>query len=641
MSLNFFRAGSASPASRVAHLAFNSDQICELIVAADAAAVSLLVFPELCVTSYSCGDLFFQDELSKAVITQLAGIAASTRDRDVISVVGAPIAFAGRMYNCAVVIGSGRILAVVPKIFLPNSSEFYEKRWFSSGFNVRGKTVSLLGAEVPFGVDILLRIGGETGPIVGIEICEDLWVVSPPSGELSLAGAEIIVNISASNELVGKSTYRRDLVVGQSGRCVAGYVYSSAGPGESSTDVVFGGHCMIAENGSLLAEDRRFSFDSKLVVADMDIQRLRHDRLKNTSFGILPTSDFRVVDVPGRQWDVDNGLRRFVSSQPFVPSDDATRQTVCEEIFSIQSFGLAKRLRHTAIQKVVLGLSGGLDSALALLVAVRAFALLDLSRDGIICVSMPGFGTSARTASNADHLAKSLGVTFRVISIGGAVDRHFADIDYDASKLTVTFENAQARERTQILMDLANDVGGLVIGTGDLSEAALGWCTFNGDHMSMYHVNSGVPKTLVRYLIRWCAESVFSGSVSETLHDICETPISPELMPIDVSGEMSQHTEDLVGPYDLHDFFLYHFVRGGSSVLKVRYLASVAFSGRYDEAEVNRWLRVFVKRFFAQQFKRSSMPDGPKVGSVALSPRGDWRMPSDAEAAAWLAHLDD
>lgn len=639
--LSFFRVASVSLQSAVSDVSFNTDEIIKSLERANAEAASLVVFPELCVTGYSCGDLFHLDDLVAEANKALKRIALATSKNKIFCVVGLPMTVCGRMYNCAVIVGDGRILAVVPKTHLPNTGEFYEKRWFSSGANIRNQTVILDECDVPFGIDVVVRLGGSTGPIVGVEVCEDLWAVSPPSGELALAGAEIIVNISASNDLVGKAAYRRDLVVGQSGRCVSGYVYSSAGPGESSTDVVFGGHCMIAENGTLLAEDCRFSFESKLVVADIDVQRLRHDRLQNTSFRGLPAADLRIIDVACRQWNVDDGLRRFVSSQPFVPSDDATRQTVCEEIFSIQSFGLAKRLRHTAIQKVVLGLSGGLDSALALLVAVRAFALLNLSRDGIICVSMPGFGTSARTASNADHLAKSLGVTFRVISIGGAVDRHFADIGYDASQLTVTFENAQARERTQILMDLANDVGGLVIGTGDLSEAALGWCTFNGDHMSMYHVNSGVPKTLVRYLIRWCAESVFSGSVSETLHDICETPISPELMPVDISGEMSQHTEDLVGPYELHDFFLYHFVRGGSSVLKVRYLASVAFSGRYDEAEVNRWLRVFVKRFFSQQFKRSSMPDGPKVGSVALSPRGDWRMPSDAEAAVWLAHLDD
>jgi NAD+ synthase (glutamine-hydrolysing) len=637
LSLNYFRVASAAPELKTADVVFNTDRICELIGDAEQAEVSLLVFPELSVTSYSCGDLFHQHELYNSSTAALRRITAATREKNVICVVGSPVIWASRMYNCALVIGAGNVLAVVPKTFLPNSGEYYEKRWFSSGRDVNNKSVSILGCEVPFGSDLLIRVGGDDGAIVGIEVCEDLWAVSPPSGGLALGGAEIIANLSASNELVGKAAYRRDLVVGQSGRCVAAYVYSSAGPGESSTDVVFGGHCMITENGFLLEEDRGFSFESRMIVADIDIQRLRYDRLKNASFCERNLLDFRIVDVRSRKWRIEGGLKRHVSAHPFVPSDGHMRGAVCEEIFLIQSVGLAKRLRHTGVRRVVLGLSGGLDSALAALVTVRAFDLLKLPRNGIICVSMPGFGTSERTATNAEQLATNLGVTFRLISIQGAVDRHFEDIGYDARQRSVTYENAQARERTQILMDLANDVGGLVVGTGDLSEAALGWCTFNGDHMSMYHVNSGVPKTLVQYLIRWCADSVMSGTVSKTLQDICETPISPELMPVNSSGEISQYTEDLVGPYELHDFFLYHFVRGGSSIAKIRYLAGLAFIGRYGDPEISRWLRVFVRRFFAQQFKRSSMPDGPKVGSVSLSPRGDWRMPSDAEASDWLA----
>jgi NAD+ synthase (glutamine-hydrolysing) len=490
----------------------------------------------------------------------------------------------------------------------------------------------------------LLFADESSGCTFGVEVCEDLWAVHPPSGNLCLAGANLILNPSASNELLGKAAYRRDLIRQQSARCLAAYAYASAGPGESSTDVVFSGHCLIAENGSMLVESERFRFDTQLVRADVDLGRLQHERLCNSSFSAAgATIEFRRVPVTlsasaGRVTE-PLGTLRPNPTLPFVPSDPGVRAATCREIFAIQSTGLAKRLRHTGAKQVVIGISGGLDSTLALLVTVHAFDLLGLDRKGILAPTLPGFGTTKRTRGNAEKLVAELGATLRVIPIHDAIKQHFADIGHDERVHDVTYENAQARERTQILMDLANKVGGFVVGTGDLSEAALGWCTFNGDHMSMYHVNAGIPKTLVRYLIDWCADSEFSGATSQVLHDIAATPISPELLPTTADGKLQQHTEDLIGPYELHDYFLYHVVRHGARPAKVLYLAELAFAGRHKRAVILRWLEVFVRRFFSQQFKRSAMPDGPKVGSVALSPRGDWRMPSDASAAEWLAEI--
>ena len=637
---DFLRLATIAPELRVADITFNSAQIQAAMRTAARAGASLVLFPELSVTGYTCGDLFAQSLLQTRAREALLELAAATKPLGIHAVVGLPLAVHGRLYNCAAVLGAGRVLGLVPKQFLPTTGEYYEERWFTSAAGLAPIEINFGDYSAPFATNLLFA-DDTSGCTFGVEICEDLWAVHPPSGDLCLAGANLILNPSASNELLGKAAYRRDLVRQQSARCLAAYAYASAGPGESSTDVVFSGHCLVAENGSLLAESERFKFDTQIVCADLDLNRLQHERLCNSSFSAgVVTRNFRQIAVTlAAKAGAPLGTLRPNPALPFVPTDPHIRAETCREIFAIQSTGLAKRLKHIGTKQVVIGISGGLDSTLALLVAAHAFDLLGLDRKGILAPTLPGFGTTKRTRGNAEKLVKQLGATLRVIPIHEAIKQHFRDIGHDENVHDVTYENAQARERTQILMDLANKIGGFVIGTGDLSESALGWCTFNGDHMSMYHVNAGIPKTLVRYLIDWCADAEFSGATTQVLHDIAATPISPELLPTTADGKQHQQTEDVVGPYELHDYFLYHVVRHGARPAKVLYLAELAFAGKYPRATILRWLEVFIRRFFSQQFKRSAMPDGPKVGSVALSPRGDWRMPSDASAAEWLAEI--
>ena len=640
---NFVRVASAAPELRVADVDFNTSQMSAAMEVAAKRGASIILFPELSLTGYTCADLFTQSLLIKRALESLQSLAADTEKFGIHAIVGLPLALNGRLYNCAALVGGGVVLGLAPKLFLPTTGEFYEERWFTSGAKLAQTRVDMGNYTVPIASNLLFVANNVQGCTLGIEICEDLWAVEPPSGGQALAGATLIFNPSASNELLGKSTYRKELVRSQSARCLAGYVYASSGPGESSTDLVFSGHCMVAENGVTLAESERFRFDTQIVYADIDLDRLQHERLCNSSFSAAaPKRDFQYVNFksPVNTSAQDPpGSMRPNSQTPFVPSDPQIRASTCREIFAIQSTGLAKRLKHTAAQKVVIGISGGLDSTLAVLVAVHAFDVLGLDRKGIIAVTMAGLGTSLRTKTNAEELARLIGTELRRIPIHDAVKQHFKDIDHDEKQLDITYENAQARERTQVLMDLANKCGGFVVGTGNLSEAALGWCTFNGDHMSMYHVNVGVPKTLVRFIIEWCAEAECSAETSAVLRDICATPISPELLPVGADGGLQQMTENIVGPYELHDYFLFQMVRHGQRPAKILYLAELAFTNRYDRSTILRWLELFVKRFFSQQFKRSAMPDGPKVGSVALSPRGDWRMPSDASAAEWLAEL--
>ena len=600
--------------------------------------VQIIAFPELSVTGYTCLDLFAQQTLLDGAEEALLQLVSNTADLDILTIVGVPLRTENRLINAAVVFQKGAIRGVVPKTYLPNYKEFQEQRWFTSVTELRESTISIGEEEYPMGSHLLFRSGRLTA---GIEICEDLWVPVPPSSLLAMEGANIIFNLSASNELIGKHAYLRQLVAQQSARTIGGYVYCSAGFGESSTDLVFAGNGIIAENGKILREAKRFVLEEQLVVADLDIERLEFERLRNTSFRVNEgAAENTVIEM-----EIPEGLRaaaldRDIDPMPFVPQDEAHRSQRCEEIFQIQSHGLAKRLVHTRCEKAVVGISGGLDSTLALLVAVRTFDKLQLDRTGIIGITMPGFGTTDRTYNNALELMRSLGVTVREIPIRDACLQHFRDIGLDPEDRSAAYENSQARERTQILMDVANMEGGLVVGTGDLSELALGWATYNGDQMSMYGVNASVPKTLVRHLVKWVADTESDAGARATLLDIIDTPVSPELLPADKDGRISQKTEDLVGPYELHDFFLYNFIRGGYRPAKILFLAEQAFRGSYDHATIRKWLEVFFRRFFSQQFKRSAMPDGPKVGSVALSPRGDWRMPSDASAAVWLKELE-
>lgn len=641
--LGFVRVASISPSLRVADVEYNVDQIVAALEQAATQDVQLAVLPELCITSYSCADLFYQRHLLDAALDGLERIAQATAMLYISCVVGLPILVGGRLYNCAALIGEGRIAGIVPKTYLPTTGEFYEQRWFTAADRSLPTTIELRGEQIPFGTDLLFVAREMPACVVGIEICEDLWAVNPPSGRLAIAGANVLVNPSASNELLGKADYRRDLVRQQSARCLAAYIYAGVGVGESTTDVVYSGHGLIAENGVLLAESERFQMDTQIIVADIDVQRLDHERVKNSSFSQAETNDAlrRLPFTLTRTFQPAAPLvNRPLPRTPFVPADPARRAEHCREIFNIQTVGLAKRLSHVNAGRIAIGVSGGLDSTLALLVCVRAFDRLGLDRRGIVAITMPGFGTTSRTRTNAERLAQDLGVTLRTIPIGESVRLHFRDIGHDENLHDVTYENAQARERTQILMDVANQIGGLVVGTGDLSEAALGWMTFNGDHMSMYHVNAGVPKTLVRYLVSWCADEVFTGATAEVLRDIVDTPITPELLPLGEGEQLEQKTEDAIGPYELHDFFLFQVVRCQFAPAKVFFLARQAFADVYSDEVVLQWLGVFYRRFFAQQFKRSAMPDGPKVGSVALSPRGDWRMPSDAVSVLWTAEVE-
>lgn len=633
-SFGFFRLAACAPASQVGDIQYNTERIADALELLGRDGVQLAVFPELCLTAYTLADLFHQQIWIEECVVALEKVAAICRKAKIAALLGAPFHVDGKLFNCAVAIDcQGKFVAVVPKTFLPNTGEFYEMRWFSPASVVATSEVRIGGVRVPFGTDILLEVGDS---LMGVEICEDLWAVKPPSADQAVAGATMIANLSASNELLGKAQYRRDLVVQQSARCLAAYVYASAGPGESSTDVVYSGHCMIAENGILLGETKRFSFESKFVMADVDLDRLQFERRRSSSFSHgRQERPYRRVPFKTSDWKINGSLRRHVEKAPFVPFDASKRAENCREVFEIQCTGLAKRLRHTGAKTITLGLSGGLDSTLAALVACRAFDKLKLARQGIVAVTMPGFGTTERTLGNAESLAALLGLTLRKIGIRQSVEQHFRDIGHNPDLHDVTFENAQARERTQILMDVANQTGGFVLGTGDLSELALGWCTFNGDHMSMYHVNAGVPKSLVKYLVSWCGDAIFTGDEAAVIRDICDTPITPELLPVSNKGELQQKTEDTIGPYELHDFFLYNFVRCGFSPGKILFLAGTAFGDVYKRSELEKWLALFLHRFFQQQFKRNAMPDSPKVGSVALSPRGDWRMPSDV-CVGWM-----
>jgi len=637
---SMFRVGVCSPELRVADIRFNTSRINEALRTAAKSSCSFVVFPELCVTGYTCGDLFYQSALLNASVEALKEIQYCTETMKMTTIVGAPISVGGKLFNCAVILSNGSILGIVPKTFLPNTAEYYEERWFSSGNDTDIKTVTIAGEEIPFGTDLLFTALQDERIMFGCEICEDVWSVIPPSSSQAIAGATILVNLSASVELLAKREYREQLIRSQSARCIAAYLYAAAGAGESSTDVVFSGHSIIAENGNVLAQTERFSFDTKICFADIDIERLYNERLRNNSFGSSRTLSYRMLSFEHHEKETDKILRQ-IPQTPFVPGSEHEREDVCREIMMIQATGLAKRLKHIGCKSVVLGLSGGLDSTLALLVCLKTFQRLDYDYKGIIAVTMPGFGTTERTKSNAESLAKYAGITLRHIPIHEAVQQHFNDIGHDSFVHNLVYENAQARERTQILMDIAQQKGGIVIGTGDLSELALGWCTYNADHMSMYGVNSGIPKTLVRYIIEWAATEAHDAEMAAILHDICSTPVSPELLPPDSEGNIVQKTEETVGPYILHDFFLYYVVRYGFSPRKVLFFAECAFCGVYERQTIKKWLAEFYRRFFSQQFKRSCLPDGMKIGSVALSPRGDWRMPSDAVSTLWLNELEE
>lgn len=630
----FYRLAAAVPKLKVADVAFNIEELLRCFRRAEEHGADAVVFPELCVTGYSCGDLFFQKQLQASAEKAALAFASKTAGSRTVAVIGLPFRRGDALYNVASVVADGAIRGIVPKSVLPNYREFYEKRHFCSGRGRINETARMDGREIPFGADLLFDGGAEF--CFGVEICEDLWSVLPPSLYLALGGARAVFNLSAGDELAGKAEYRRDLVRQQSARCLSAYVLAGAGVHESTTDLVFGGHALIAENGRMVAENRRFDRDSSLICADVDFQRIGAARLSESSFNDNPLPDgmrFRRIPLPEASGSPD--LRYAgIPRHPFVPENASDRRGRCREIFDIQCAGLAKRLAHTHAKTMVIGISGGLDSTLALLVAAECCRLLDRPSSDILAFTLPGFGTTGRTRRNAMNLCRLLGTTFREADIKEACMQHFRDIGHDPAICDTTYENAQARERTQILMDVANKTGGLVIGTGDLSEIALGWSTYNGDHMSMYAVNSSIPKTLIRFLIETTAERE-APELAAVLRDVIDTPVSPELLPADDGGTILQKTEELIGPYELHDFFLYHFIKYGAEPEKILFLAKTAFAGTYPPETIGRTLALFVRRFFRQQFKRSCMPDGPKVGTIALSPRGDWRMPSDASDALW------
>lgn len=640
MNYGFVKVAAAVPHVQVADCFYNTQQIKALMQKASEKGVQIIAFPELAITAYTCLDLFAQQTLLQNAEKALLKLVSDTANLNLLTLVGTPLVSGNQLINAAVVFQGGKILGVVPKTYLPNYKEFQEQRWFASATDLQETTITIGNEQYPLTSHQLFTAGQVS---VGIEICEDLWVPVPPSSILAMEGANILINISASNELIGKHTYLRSLICQQSARCMAGYIYASAGFGESSTDLVFAGNGMIAENGNLLEESPRFTREEQLIISEIDIDNLQYDRRINTSFmqGLSEYRTNQVVETPFALTDGSGKteLTRPIDPHPFVPSGDALKER-CEEIFHIQVAGLAKRIVHTHAKRAVVGISGGLDSTLALLVTVMTFDALKMPRNQILGITMPGFGTTDRTYTNAVNLIRSLGVTFREISIKDACLQHFKDINHDVNVHDVTYENSQARERTQLLMDVANQENGLVIGTGDLSELALGWATYNGDHMSMYGVNGSIPKTLVKYLVEWVACNKVDESSRLTLLDIADTPISPELIPADENGNIKQKTEDLVGPYELHDFFLFHFLRFGASPSKIYYLAQKAFRDSYDKETIRKWLYTFFHRFFQQQFKRSCLPDGPKVGSISLSPRGDWRMPSDAVAKLWLEEIE-
>lgn len=631
----FVRVAAAIPEVRVADCAFNTGQIMGLVAKACSEGVHAVCFPELSLTAYTCGDLFLQKRLTQSAEQSLAKLLDDTREMPVCFIVGAPVEHRAKLYNCAVVCFQGQILGIVPKVFLPNYAEFYEKRWFEACLLHTPVTeIQYAGQQTPFGTNILFELADAL--TFALEICEDVWSVVPPSSHHAMAGANLIFNLSASDELIGKQHYVKSLLSQQSARCQAAYVYAAAGFGESSTDLVYAGNAYVYENGKLLAQAQRFQLTEQLIFSEIDVELLTAERKKNTTFISRPIAEnYKIISTPHTSHLTPHTLSRPINPTPFIPSTDQYNDS-CDEIFSIQVAGLAKRLVHTHCKSLIIGVSGGLDSTLALLVCAKTVDKLGLPRQTICGVTMPGFGTTDRTHTNAVQLMQSLGIQIKEISIVAACEQHFKDIGHDPNIHDITYENTQARERTQILMDLSNQMSGLVVGTGDLSELALGWATYNGDHISMYGVNSGIPKTLVRHLVRWVAETQMDAGSRATLQDIIDTPVSPELLPKNADGSMAQFTEDVVGPYELHDFVLFYTLRYGFTPEKIFFLAQHAFKGKFDDATIKKWMQVFYKRFFSQQFKRSCLPDGPKVGSVNLSPRGDWRMPSDASAAGWL-----
>ena len=634
MRHGFIKVAAATPDIRVADVDYNKGQIIKQMDEAAEAGAKIIVFPELCITGYTCSDLFLQDILLNSAKKALVEIAEHTKNLDALVFVGVPIAVGGELYNVAAALNHGNILGFTTKSFLPNYGEFYEMRQFRPGPK-KAEKILFGGKEIPFGPQLLFVENQMANLIVSAEICEDVWSPVPPSIEAAREGATVIVNCSASDETIGKASYREALISGQSARLISGYIYANAGEGESTTDLVFGGHNLIAENGTILAEAKRFS--NGIIYTEFDVQKIANERRKNTTF--TETQEHVLPRIPFGLEQTETILTRTFPSRPFVPRDDQERAKRCEEILTIQAMGLKKRLAHTHAKSAVVGISGGLDSTLALLVTAKAFDALGLERSGITAVTMPCVGTTDRTYQNACKMSLKVGATLREVRIGDAVMQHFKDIGHDPQDHSVTYENSQARERTQVLMDIANQTGGLVIGTGDMSELALGWATYNGDHMSMYGVNASVPKTLVRHLVHYYADTCEDPSLKEVLYDVLDTPVSPELLP-PKDGEIAQKTEDLVGPYELHDFFLYYFLRMGYEPGKIYRIAKLSFAGEYDDETIYKWLRTFCWRFFSQQFKRSCLPDGPKVGTVALSPRGDWRMPSDACVALWIQNLE-
>ena len=634
MKNGFVKVAAATPDIRVADVEFNTQNIINTMEEAQKNGAKILVFPELCVTGYTCSDLFDHSVLLKASRKALLEIAENTNDKDMLVFVGAPLEVNGKLYNVAAAMNQGEIIGFTTKTFLPNYGEFYEMRQFTPGPQTV-REITFEGKKIPFGPQILFQAEGMEELVVAAEICEDVWSPVPPSIQAALEGATVIVNCSASDETIGKDTYRRALISGQSARLISGYIYANAGEGESTTDLVFGGHNIIAENGTILKESSRYV--NEIIYSEIDLQRIIGERRKNTTF--QPLDEETLVRVPFTIEETKTFLTRTFPKKPFVPSDEQTRAQRCEEILTIQAMGLKKRLAHTNARTAVVGISGGLDSTLALLVTARAFDMLGRDKKDIIAVTMPCFGTTDRTYQNACEMSKKVGATLIEVPIADAVNIHFRDIGHDPEDHSVTYENCQARERTQVLMDIANKTWGMVIGTGDLSELALGWATYNGDHMSMYGVNASVPKTLVRHLVKYAADDTKDEALKNVLYDVLDTPVSPELLP-PKDGDIAQKTEDLVGPYELHDFFLYFMLRFGYEPSKIFRIACMTFDGEYDKEIIFKWLETFCRRFFSQQFKRSCLPDGPKVGTVALSPRGDWRMPSDACVAVWMKDLE-
>ena len=634
MKNGFVKVAAATPDIRVADVEFNTQNIINAMEEAQKNGAKILVFPELCVTGYTCSDLFDHSVLLKASRKALLEIAENTNDKDMLVFVGAPLEVNGKLYNVAAAMNQGEIIGFTTKTFLPNYGEFYEMRQFTPGPQTV-REITFEGKKIPFGPQILFQAEGMEELVVAAEICEDVWSPIPPSIQAALEGATVIVNCSASDETIGKDTYRRALISGQSARLISGYIYANAGEGESTTDLVFGGHNIIAENGTVLKESSRYV--NEIIYSELDLQRITGERRKNTTF--QPLDEETLVRVPFTVEETKTFLTRTFPKKPFVPSDEQTRAQRCEEILTIQAMGLKKRLAHTNARTAVVGISGGLDSTLALLVTARAFDMLGRDKKDIIAVTMPCFGTTDRTYQNACEMSKKVGATLIEVPIADAVNVHFRDIGHDPEDHSVTYENCQARERTQVLMDIANKTWGMVIGTGDLSELALGWATYNGDHMSMYGVNASVPKTLVRHLVKYAADDTKDEALKNVLYDVLDTPVSPELLPPN-DGDIAQKTEDLVGPYELHDFFLYFMLRFGYEPSKIFRIACMTFDGEYDKETIFKWLETFCRRFFSQQFKRSCLPDGPKVGTVALSPRGDWRMPSDACVAVWMKDLE-